>query len=185
MKKFIFLFVVALITNNFYANNLDSEKIKIKDFNFISEVDYEKQFQNFFDETTQITMYLVPMKNSGDLLITYLKDNELIPFFFIEQKGNTILCKDVNNRKDVLDLKINESGKFEVVEFKEFNISNDISLKSCLGQSSTWNCIKYAVNACVNDTSCAFLCGVTVQYCLSAIAISCAASCNTPSISMY
>lgn len=130
-------------------------------------------------------MYLVPMKNSNDLLMAYLKDKELIPLFFVEEKNNLLKCKDVNNRKEVLDLKINTTGKFEVVDFKENNISNsNIGLKSCLGQSSTLGCVRYAVNACIQDNECAFWCGATAVYCLSAITAACAVSCNTPSISM-
>jgi len=49
--------------------------------------------------------------------------------------------------------------------------------KGCMG-GSTIACIDIAVTACASDAWCAVMCGVTWQYCLSAIAVSCAIACN-------
>lgn len=180
MKKVLLLIAFVFITSDFYAKNLNNEKIKVQDFKYVSEVDYEKPFQKFFDVNTQKTIYLVPMKNSNDLLISYLNNDELVPLSFVEENNNLFLCKDLNSRNEVLSLKMNDLGKFEEVNFKEENISfNNNIMRGCLGQSSTMGCVRYAVNACVNDPSCAFMCGATAVYCIGAITASCAISCNT------
>lgn len=181
MKKIIFLFAFTLIANNFYANNLDNEKIKIKDFNFISEVDYEKQFEMFFDENSQKTIYLIPMKNSTDLLVAYQGlNNELVPLNFMEISDGDYKLKDINNRKDVLVLELNQSGKFFEKEYIESNDSKiGLAMKGCLGQTSTLACTRVAINACSADTECSLMCRLAGFQCLAAITAACAVSCNT------
>lgn len=175
-----------MITSNFFANNTCNDKIKIKDFNFISEVDFNGQIDSFFDENLEVTIYLFPMKGSNDKLLAYqTQEDDLIPVIFLEEKDSEIISKDINNRLEVLNIKFDKQDVVEKVTYFEANDSKLGFAKSCLGQSSTAACIGYALSACDADPECRGLCFWARFQCLSSIAIACAVSCNkAPSVSL-
>ena len=157
------------------------EDLKIKKFNYSEEVDFNGNIESFLDVKTNTLVYLIPMQNSQDFLLAYDDEtsSELTSFAFINMEPKKSVFKDINNRKNVLSLYSNEDGEFFKLEYFEENDSKEgyALAKGCMG-GSTIACIDIAVTACSSYAWCAVMCGVTWQYCLSAIAVSCAIACN-------
>lgn len=178
--KFYFLVSFLFVAiSSIYANETDSEKVKVKDFNFSNEINYEGSIESFMNEEVGVMVYILPMKDSDDLLIAYLGkgENELTPVSFMNLSENKLIYKDVNNRKEVI-IATKESGSINV-EYLEVNDSKiGFALKKCPG-GSTLNCIKTSMMAIASDGEAAFYCALAGAYCPAAVATACAISCNS------
>lgn len=191
MMKKVFLTVVAVFalgSLNYTAKSagavIDSSKLlsipKVADFAFIEEIDYGGDLDIFTDNKTGLKVYVLSIKNSTDKLVTFLnKGGILIPLAFYNNTSNRVDYKDVNNRQVVTSIILKNDGKVKSVSYQEANDSKTGYALSfgCPG-GSTLRCVEKAISSCANDPECAFWCGVTVEYCVPAIVVSCAVSCN-------
>ncbi|MCW1148132.1 hypothetical protein [Flavobacterium lacisediminis] len=176
--KFLTIVVMLLLTvSSAFSNNLG--KVKVKDFNFSSEINYDSNVEEIWNHELGLKMYVFTMQNSNDLLIAYEdKDSsELTPVAFYQSNSNGFTYKDINNRKEVLTVGL-DNGKVVSYNYIEKNDSKyGFALKKCPG-GSTFGCIKLSMSACASDGECAFYCAIAGAYCPAAIATACAASCN-------
>lgn len=176
--KILSVIGLLLITlTSAFSNEIN--QIKVKDFNFSSEINYEGNVEEIWNEELQLKMYVFTMKNSNDLLITCEDKSShlLTPIAFYQNNGNGFTYKDINNRKEVLVVGLKD-GKISTMNYIEKNDSKSgYALKKCPG-GSTLKCISISMSACASDGECAFYCAIAGGYCPAAVATACAASCN-------
>ena len=180
MKTKVFALFLLLVGLNSHANFLRVD-YAITDFNYIDQVDLSIAPFEYFDETTGLKVYVFEMVNSEDKLIT-IKDetsNELRPVIFYQQFNQSLIYKDINNRKDVVVFETDGDSKLKSVNYIEENDSKEglAIYADCLG-GSTSKCIDIAWKACMGDTGCSITCVLTGPACPSAIIIACAGACN-------
>ncbi|NJM78710.1 MAG: hypothetical protein HC854_02070 [Flavobacterium sp.] len=171
------LFFVAI--GSVYSNNPTESQVKVKDFNFSAEINYNGKIEELWNAELGLKMYVLEMNNSEDLLIAYQEKNstELTPIAFYVNEANGITYKDINNRKDVLNLEVLD-GKIVKYNYYEQNDSKSgFALKKCPG-GSTINCIKFTMQVIASDGESAFYCALSGGYCPAAVATACAISCN-------
>ncbi|WP_445712987.1 hypothetical protein [Flavobacterium sp.] len=175
--KFLTVVGLLLLTiTNAFSNDLG--QVKVKDFNFSSEINYEGNVEEIWNKELGLKMYVFTMKNSNDLLIACEDKNssELTPITFYQSNNDGFTYKDINNRKEVLTVGVVE-GKVVSYNYIEKNDSKyGFALKKCPG-GSTMGCIKLSMSACASDGECAFYCALAGGYCPAAVATACAASC--------
>lgn len=183
---FIYTFLILSLFGDSYQYSETSygngEELKIKKFNFSSDVILNGDIESRLDHKTKRKVYLIPMKNSNDQLLAYKGDNspDLTPIVFINLDGSEVVYKDVNNRKKVLTLSLLENDEIEEFEYFDKNDSKSgyaLTAAGCMG-GSTIGCIKMALIACDQDYECSLYCRATGWRCPIAIAIACAIHCN-------
>lgn len=184
MKTKIILLFSALFMTTTSLIGAENEPLKVKKFNYSDEVNYETTFETIESNVQGMIIYSHSMKNSNDLLISYLKDGdkELTPLAFVSEEGNVINYKDINNRKIVVSL-LYDFEKLTNISYFEINDSKEGFALGCLG-GSTMGCYRLALNSCRADTSswgCNDMCNLAGWRCNAAILASCAAHCNITS----
>lgn len=165
------------LTNAFSVN---FNEIKVKDFNFASEINYDENVEEIWNEQLQLKTYVFTMKNSSDFLIACedKSSNLLTPIAFYQNNIDGFTYKDINNRKEVLNVTVID-GKVVNLNYIEANDSKSgFALKGCPG-GSTINCIRRVMQIIASDGESAFYCALSGAYCPAAVAASCAISCNS------
>ncbi len=185
--KLLTLFLTLSVSINFANANgekpvTNTDKLKIIDFNYSNEVDYNQPSDVFYDDNTATMIHVFSMQNSNDKLITYKNKtkNELVPIAFINYDNAKTIYKDINNRKDVLKIVTNFEGEGVNITYLEENDSNEglaLTQANCLG-GSTLRCVQLAVIACDQDYDCSLMCRASGWRCPVAIATACAVACN-------
>ncbi|WP_445724330.1 hypothetical protein, partial [Flavobacterium sp.] len=107
--KFLTVVGLLLLTiTNAFSNDLG--QVKVKDFNFSSEINYEGNVEEIWNKELGLKMYVFTMKNSNDLLIACEDKNssELTPITFYQSNNDGFTYKDINNRKEVLTVGVVE-----------------------------------------------------------------------------
>lgn len=176
-----FLTIVGLLmltVTSVFSNNLG--QVKVKDFNFSSEINYDSNVEEIWNQELGLKMYVFTMKNSNDLLIACQdkESDELRPIAFYEKNQKGFSFKDVNNRKDVLIFELNEGDKLTMNYIEENDSKYGFALKKCPG-GSTLACVKLAAAAIDSDSEATAYCWFAGFYCPAAYITACAISCNS------
>ncbi len=102
------------------------------------------------------------------LILVVSEENEIITYYGHEKIDNgkfyTVNTYKEDKKWFVADVD-KESEEIIKINFVADNTGKDVTF---------WECAEIAVSACVNDGSCAFICGITWQYCLGSIGLACA-----------
>jgi len=186
LKAFLFCIVMTLPSTFVLASEVCYDETlftKLLDFNHRIEIDHEMGVEEHYFAEYEANGYIYSMKNSNDLLLAVEVGNYIKPIIYLEQAGNNITYKDINNRMPVISLQFEQSNNLVQLKklsyFKENNSKSGLALSAgCMG-GSTANCIIMAHEACYSDPICALTCLVTQPRCSLAIALACAISCNT------
>lgn len=182
MKKIFFILVLAFIIiampswTSKKSNMNERLTKKILKFNYSNEVDYEGEFDSFFDDKVENMIYLIAMKNSIDKLIAYESENgDLTPIGFIVLSKEKLILKDINNRKITIDADL-KKNEIKYLEENDSKYGFALTKKDCLG-GSTSACFWIAWDSCQADSGCSLTCTLAGAYCPAAILTACAISC--------
>ncbi len=177
----LFIFSINLSAKE-VLKGADGNELKVKEFNYSEEIDYNGDVDSYWDEASKKHVYSIPMINSKDMLLAYKDESsfELTPVIFLNLESENAIYKDINNRKVVMNLELTESGKVANFEYFKENDSQEgfaLAGDGCIGGSTT-NCMRIAIAACQQDWQCQILCRLSGWRCHGAIIIACIATCN-------
>lgn len=185
-KAVLFITLVSLMSfNQTKANekiNLKENPLNLIEFNYLNDVDFNAEIETEWIEDKKIYVHLISMKNSSDKLLAIQKKGvkELRPIAFLNMNGNKHSFKDINNRKTVLDIRINNE-KVTKVYYENNDTKKGLALTAggCLGKGSTIECYSFAIDSCNQDFTCRWMCKFAGFRCHAAIFVACYFNCDT------
>ena len=143
----------------------------LMNFNFYNEVDFEGMVQEYYLSDLNINSYLIPMKNSDDLVVAVKRANVLKPVIFLNLGSDKVIYKDINNRKTVISYTIEEANNsFKITDFKYIKKNDSQSgLKASAGGctgGSVNECIGIELSSCLSDPICSNICNFRYETCI-------------------